>query len=187
MDAAAAQQTAQILAQLVARPIKTITGNVTMTDDGPMWCIATETPRPGTYWLLLFAGVTGTLQTQPIVSDMGTPTNGLFIVQANVQPESLALAQGTTGFYPGIDLLRRGVPLPMECQSPPSGSDGSDPNSPAYFFSCTLDSPQPVPIPYGYTLAGAYTPNPGTPVPGPGAGSRCVLNAFVIEVETGPS
>lgn len=166
-------------------PVRDVSGTVTMTDDATMYVVCSESPRRGTHWLVKSCGVIGTAALSPVNNGGGSPLCGLFRVPVSVKPETLAQGALATGFYPGADLLNRGVPLPSLSTCPNSGSDGSDTNSPAFFFSTVLASNEEIAIPYGQTLAGIYTCNPGQAQPGPGTGSRATITASIVEVEEG--
>lgn len=153
--------------------------------DEPMWCLVPQGPRRGCFWRISYIGLSGTLMNAPINSP--SPVNGFFIVPLNQIAETLAEGQATTGPFPGINLNKRGTPLPVICQSTPSGANpataGSGVQIPKFLLNCTLNAGQGIICPEGFTILGAYSCAPGTAAPGPGAGSQCTMSVIAIEVD----
>lgn len=160
---------------------RAITGAANTVDNGPLWCIANESPPPGHMWRVIALGVTGFLMDSAINPSL--PVSGCFVVPKNSPPETLNDVNVSTTSAMARLMARRYMPISMNIQSPQSGAFPGGGNAgtgnPNYLLAAELS--EITMVPEQNTILAVFLSNIGQAVPGPGAGSNCIMIGLVLE------
>lgn len=146
-----------------------------MADAAAMMCDLSTGPAEGKMWRVLNCSGTGFLSTTAMNTNV--PFSGFFVVARNTPFETLAEGSSVTGSPAGVNLSKRGAPIPMFCASPLIPAQGS------YALAMSMQSSLPVYVLPGETIRMVVASLPGTATPGPGAGSFCAFTALVEEID----